>query len=110
MVRNELTKMKRDNKIDYYHNYFETNKNNASSIWKGIRSIVNISKSSRKDVQLLNDNIISDLKRIVDMFNKYFVNVGPNIDSKIPQVRKQFKDYMVSIKTNKTFFLTPASP
>ena len=57
MVRNELTKMKRDNKIDYYHNYFETNKNNASSIWKGIRSIVNFSKSSRKDIKLLNNMI-----------------------------------------------------
>ena len=48
--------MKTDNKIDYYHNYFETNKNKASSIWKGIRSIVNISKTSRKDIKLLNDN------------------------------------------------------
>ena len=104
--------MKRNNKIDYYHNYFETNKNNASSIWKGKRSIVKISKTSRKDIKLLNDNgnTVSDPNRIVELFNKYFVNVGPNIDSKIPKALKHFKDYMASIKTNKTFFLTHASP
>ena len=48
---------------------------------------MNISKSSRKDIKLLTDNgnTVSDPKKIVDMFNKYFVNVGPNIDSKIPK-------------------------
>ena len=50
------------------------------------------------------------LKRIFDLFNKYFVNVGPNIDSKISKALKHFKDYMASIKMNKTFFLTPALP
>ena len=39
MVRNELRKMKRNNKIDYNHKYFETNRNIASSIWKEIRPI-----------------------------------------------------------------------
>ena len=34
-IRNSLTKMKRDSKIDYYRKYFEANKNKASSIWKG---------------------------------------------------------------------------
>ena len=66
--------MKRDSKIDYYRKYFEANKNKASSIWKGIRSIVNIQNSSKKDIKLLNDkgSNISDPKKIVDLFNKYF--------------------------------------
>ena len=111
IVRNELTKMKRDNKIDYYHKYFETNKNKASSIWKGIRSIMDISNSSRRDIKLLNDNgnTVADPKKIVELFNKYFVNVGPNIDRKIPKALNHFKDYMASINVNKTFFLTPAT-
>ena len=29
---------------------------NLSNIWKGIRSIVNINKSSRRDIKLLNNN------------------------------------------------------
>ena len=35
-VRNELTKLKRDRKIEYYHKYFESNKHKSSSLWKGI--------------------------------------------------------------------------
>ena len=48
--------MKRGSKVDYYHKYFEENKNNLSNIWKGIQSIININKSSRGDIKLLNDN------------------------------------------------------
>ena len=36
VVGNQLTKMKRVSKVDYYHKYFEENKNNLSNIWKGI--------------------------------------------------------------------------
>ena len=73
-VRNELTKMKRNNKIDYYHKCFERNKNKVSSIWEGIGSIVNISKSSRKDIKLLNDNgnTVIEPKKIVDLFSETF--------------------------------------
>ena len=104
--------MKRESKIDYYKKYFEVNKNKASSIWKGIRSIVNIQDSSKKDIKLLNDKgkNIYDPKKITELLNKYFVNVGPNIDSKIPKVHKHFREYMRKIKVNKTFFLTATTP
>ena len=95
VTRNSITEMKRESKIDYYKKYFEVNKNNASSIWKGIRSIVNIQNSSKKDIILLNDKgkNIHDPKKITELFNKYFVNVGPNIDSKIPKAHKHFREY-----------------
>ena len=54
-TRNSITKMKRDSIIDYYRKYFEANKYKASSTWKGNRSIVNIQKTSKKDIKLLND-------------------------------------------------------
>ena len=41
---------------------------------------------------------------------KYFVNVGPNIDSKIPRAHKHFRAYMRKINVNKTFFLTATTP
>ena len=47
VTRNSITKMKRESNIDYYRKYFEGNKNKASSIWKGIKSIVNIQNSSK---------------------------------------------------------------
>ena len=38
------------------------------------------------------------------------VNVGLNVDSKIPKAVKHLKVYMANIKVNKTFFLTPVRP
>ena len=50
------------------------------------------------------------LKRLLNFINKYFVDVGTNIDRKIPKPLKHFKYYMTKLKVNKTFFLTPATP
>ena len=41
-IRNKITKLKRDSKVDYYHRFFEENKKKSSAIWTGIRSIVNL--------------------------------------------------------------------
>ena len=48
-LRNKLTKLKREHKTIYYKNFFETNKNNSSKIWKVIRSIVNLNGTSKRD-------------------------------------------------------------
>ena len=52
----------------------------------------------------MNDNEInvSDPKKIAELFNKYFANVGANIDGKIPKPLKHFRDYMAKIMVNET--------
>ena len=99
--------MKRDSKIDYYRKYFEANINNISSIWKGIMSIVNIQNSSKKYIKLIIDKgkNISDPKETVELFNKYFVNVGPNIDSKIPKAHTHFREFNEKIKREQNVLL-----
>ena len=47
-IRNELTALKRNNKQDYYKNYFEKNKKKTAALWKGIRSLVTI-KSTKQN-------------------------------------------------------------
>ena len=108
---NELAKMERDTKVDYYQKYFAANKNKASAIWKGIWSIVNLNNTTRKDITLLNDKgkNISDPIKISELLNKYFVNVVPSIDKKIPKELKNFKDYTSKIKVNRSFFLNPTT-
>ena len=49
-VRNKVTKLKRDNKLEYYKKFFDSNKSKLSSIWKGISSTVNINNTSKKDI------------------------------------------------------------
>ena len=111
-IRNKVTKMKRDSKVEYYRRFFEENQKKSSAIWKGIRSIVNINNTSRKDIKLLNDKgkNVCDPTKIAELLNKYFASVGPNIDKKIPKSLKHFKDFMKKIKVNKTFFLKATTP
>ena len=85
-VRNDLTTLKRNNKKQFYINYFEKNAKKSSSIWKGIRSLVNIKAKKKSAVSVLNSEgeTLTDPMKIVNCFNKFFVNVGPTIENKIP--------------------------
>ena len=71
-----------------------------SSSWKGIRSIVNISNSSKKDIMIVNSKgkKVTDPKKIAKLFNDHYANVGPNIDKKF---RNHLKSLMITSGTYK---------
>ena len=100
--------MKRDSKVEF----FDENKKKSSAIWKGIRTIVNLNNTSRKDIKLLNDKDknVCDPTKIAELLNKDFASVRPNIDEKIPKSLKHFKEFMKKIKVDKTFFLNATTP
>ena len=67
--------MKRESKINYYKNFFEMNKANTSKIWKGIRSLVKINSSSKKDIKIIDSEgrkIINPIS-IANYFNDFFL-------------------------------------
>ena len=107
IIRNNITKSKRDSKTKYYKEFFESNKKKSSMLWKGIRSLVNVNNSTKKDIKLMNDKgkNISDPKVIAELFNNYFVNIGPSIDSNIKNAKKPYYSYMSHVLQNETFFL-----
>ena len=84
--------MKRDSNVEYYLRFFDDNIKKSSAIWQGIRSIVNINNTSRKDIKLLNDKgkNACDPTKIAEILNLYFVSVGHNIDKNIPNFLKSF--------------------
>ena len=111
VLRNSITKLKREAKKRYYKDFFEKNINKTSIIWKGIKNIVNFKPSSRKDITLIDDNgnDTTDPYKISNIFNKYFVNIGPDIDKSIPKSNHNFSEYLHEIHCNKTFFLVPTT-
>ena len=100
LIRNSITKLKREAKKRYYKDFFELNKTKISIVWKGIKSIVNIKQqSSRKDITLIDGDgkDITDPYKISNSFNKYFVNIGPDIDKTIPKSKHDYNKYLNEI-------------
>ena len=66
----------------------------SSDIWKGIRSLVNIKPSKTSNIKLMdeNENLISDPRKIANIFNDHFATIGSNVQQKIPIERGNFKD------------------
>ena len=52
-----------------------------SNIWKGIRSIVNLNNTSKKDIKMLNNNgkKVTDPQKIVNLFNEHYAKVAKKI-------------------------------
>ena len=73
-LQNILTSKKREFKKDYYTSHFDQYKNKVSVIWKGIKSLVNITTSSKKDINIIN-NQGRKITEIADQFNNHYVNV-----------------------------------
>ena len=120
-LRNEVTANKRSSKKAYYTAYFERNKQKSTDIWKGIRSLVNIKASKVSSLKLLtsNNNLISDPKVVSNIFINYFSSIGQSIDSRIPIVTGNYKDYFKKKDahgkayinpSDLSFFLSPTTP
>ena len=108
-LRNEITQEKRDSKKAHYAAYFEKNKNKASDIWKGIRSLVNIKPTKASSIKLLdgNKNLISDPRKIVNIFNDHFSTIGTKVQQKIPVELGNFEDYLNKRDINGKLFINP---
>ena len=78
----------------------------SASIGKGIRSLVKLKSSSKKDISIVDDKgvIICNQVKICNQFINLFVNIGQNIDKTIPISKHNFREYLHQIKVNKSFF------
>ena len=53
-----------------------------------------------------NGSILNDKKYIANAFNAYFVNIGPTLASKIPDLGMNHRNFMPQ-QNNMSFFLSP---
>ena len=119
-VRNQITKDKRRSKKAHNIAQFEKNKNSISTVWKSIRSLVNMKPGKSSSIKLMDNNsIISDPKIIGNIFNDHFSTLGAKVQQKIPSVEGDFRNYFKKRDRNqkdiinpegRTFFLSPTMP
>ena len=110
--RNKVVLETRKNRVEYFNNYFNTNKNNMKKLWAGIRSVVNVgeNKCGIQISHLTQDGKeINDPQQMANIFNNFFVNVSKKITNAIPRTRKSPLDYLKHFN-EKSFLLSAATP
>ena len=110
--RNRVVSEQRKGKIKYFQSYFEKNKTNMKMLWTGIKSIVNVkAKNQISQISHLLDNgsQVNDPVKMANIFNKFFVNVGPNVDKSVSRTKKSPLDFLKDRNPN-SMFLAPVTP
>jgi len=93
----------------YYANKLSDCKDNISKTWKVLNTMISKKQVRKKIGQMeVNGNTIDNPEIIVNHFNKYFANVGPELAKKIKKVSKKPTDYMENRSLN-SMYLSPTT-
>ena len=94
----------------YYHNKFQSSKNNISKTWQVIKSIINTDSNKHTIEKLtINNKIVCDNNTMANNFNNFFTNIGPNLASKIPLVNDDVTKYITGCYSD-SMFLNETNP
>ena len=105
--RNKLTDIIRNSKKMHYSKELENAEGDIASTWKVINEIICKNKSTKgSDTIKVNDQEITDSPEIAQAFNSFFVNIGPDLASKIQCNDINFTDYLPD-PLGKSIFFNP---
>lgn len=106
--KNKLNHLIRIAKRTYYDTKFEQAKSDLKTTWKLINEVINIrkKKSFYPTSFNINNNMISDPKKIADEFCQYFTNVGTSLANKILPSSHSFESFLKPAVLE-TIFLRP---
>ena len=92
-------------KKKYYENDFAVNSRNAKRVWKGINELLrNTKKGNDADIFLNeNGNIITDNKRVANLFNDFFTNVAEELLKTIENPNTKYQDYLKNPNAHSVF-------
>jgi len=106
-----LKKLIREAKKQFYEKQFNKFKNDIKNTWITIKDIINRNKNNQTTPVLFNINNcnITNKQEIANEFNKFFINIGPQLASQIPEIQnKSFTTYLNN-PFNENLTFTPIS-
>ncbi len=80
----------------YFENKFDEYSNNMKQTWNTIKEVIN-SKNPRESIPSLflhDGNVFNELDEITEGFNTYFVNIGNELASAIPNSDTSFSSFL----------------
>jgi hypothetical protein len=108
--RNKLNHVMRISERNYYQDKIKEYRSNLRKSWQIINSVINRKKRNyiKNDFMKINDIRTDDPKLIADHFNKFFTEIGHNLDSKIMTTNTNPLQFIETRQEN-TLYLTPCS-
>ena len=109
--RNQIINLLRVSKQTRYNKYFEENRHNCRAIWIGISEVIcpkNKKKLNSPTSRIDEGKPITNPKNIAEHFNKFFIEIGTNIQNKISPTKKYYTDYLLN-PSKETFLITPTT-
>ena len=107
-ARNNVNSEIKSCKASYYNNFFSNNKGNTRETWRGINTILAKNSKNTSVPATLDgidyNNSTTGPNDISNLFNDYFVEIGPNLAEKIQQSALNFSSFIKPAET--TFELT----
>ena len=107
--RKRLEKKLRCAKQDFFRKLLDEAKTKSRQIWSAINRITCRKKSKSlypTKIKLSNGNFTEEPDKIANALNDYFVNIGPDLASKLEASENTFESYM-SQRIRNSFFLSP---
>ena len=107
-IRNSVNSQIRKTKRSYFLTNIEVNKNNPKKTWKTLNSL--LGKKSKNTIVRnikVEGHDITEPKKIAELFNNYFVNVGPSLANEIPATSSKPEANITH--TSSTFQFQPIS-
>ena len=109
---NVLTKLKFAAKKLFYHNKFESSKNDAYKTWNTIKSLISTRKveSPTPNKLKLKNTFTANHATMAEEFNKYFSEIGKSLADKINNVNKNDYINYLPERLSSSLFLNPTTP
>ena len=110
MYKNKLTAVLRYCEKQYYTDLLQNCKNNIRDTWKVLKKVIgNENKKSQYPSEFKkNNNSITGNKNIAEEFNKFFVNIGPQLARGITKCKENCMQYL-SREHEGSMFLEPVT-
>ena len=104
-LNNKVNKALRTAKKNYFSNQIENEKRNIKNTWKILNNALNKNQYKPCNTEFnLDGRIINNPSEVSDHFNDFFINVGPNQASQIPNNDIHFSTYMNNYNESSMFF------
>ena len=90
---------------DHIESLLSKHKSNLKKTWQIMKDIINKNKSKKPPPEYfeINNKKVSDRKQIVEGFNQFYVNIGPNLCKSLPMNNSNPVTYLKDRNINSMF-------